>query len=89
MSIPDIHRRGVKNTDLVKEELPTESALAVNWNVEKDILFQGEPEGETKKLERYAIYIEFPLRSSRFSFTIHPQGKISTARTVARRITVG
>ena len=38
MSIPDIHRRGVKNTDLVKEELPTESALAVNWNVEKDIL---------------------------------------------------
>ena len=30
MSIPDIHRReGVKDTDLVKEELPTERALGV------------------------------------------------------------
>ena len=39
MSILDIHRReGVKETDLVKEELPTERALGVNWNVEKDSL---------------------------------------------------
>ena len=37
MSIPDIHRReGVKDTDLVKEDLPTERALGVLWNVEKD-----------------------------------------------------
>ena len=39
MSIPDIHRREpVKDSDLVKEELPTERALVVNWNVEKDDL---------------------------------------------------
>ena len=39
MSIPDIHRReGVKDTDLVKEELPTERALGVYWNAEKDAL---------------------------------------------------
>ena len=39
MSILDIHRReGVKDTDLVKEELPTERALGVYWNVEKDAL---------------------------------------------------
>ena len=39
MSLPDIHRReGVKDTDLVKEELPTERALGVYWNVEKDAL---------------------------------------------------
>ena len=39
MSIPDIHRReAVKDSDLVKEELPTERALVVNWNVEKDDL---------------------------------------------------
>ena len=39
MSIPDIHRReGVKDTDLVKEELPTERALGVYWNVKKDAL---------------------------------------------------
>ena len=35
-------------------------------------MFQGEPEGETKKPERYIIYVEFLLQSSRFSFTIHP-----------------
>ena len=34
MSISDIHRReGVKDADLVKEELPTERALGVYWNV--------------------------------------------------------
>ena len=39
MSITDIHKtEGVKDTCLVKEELPTESALGVNWNVEKDPL---------------------------------------------------
>ena len=39
MSIPDIHRReGVKDADLVKEDLPTERALRVYWNVEKDTL---------------------------------------------------
>ena len=39
MSIPDVHRRkGVKNINLVKEELPTERYLEVNWNVEKDAL---------------------------------------------------
>ena len=39
MSIPDIHRReGVKDIDLVKEEIPTERALGVYWNVEKDAL---------------------------------------------------
>ena len=39
MSIPDIHRReGVKDADLVKEDLPTERALRVYWNVEKDAL---------------------------------------------------
>ena len=39
MSIPDIHRReGVKDTDLLKEELPRERALGVYWNVEKDAL---------------------------------------------------
>ena len=40
MIIPDIHRReGVKDTDLVKEELFTERALGVYWNVEKDALY--------------------------------------------------
>ena len=39
MSIPDIHRKeGVKDTDLVKEELPTERASGVFWNIEKDAL---------------------------------------------------
>ena len=39
MSISDIQRReGVKDTDLIKEELPTERALGVYWNVEKDAL---------------------------------------------------
>ena len=39
MNIPDIHRReGVKDTDLVKEELPMERALGVYWNFEKDTL---------------------------------------------------
>ena len=39
MSIPDIHRReGVKDTDLIKEELPMERTLGVYWNVEKDCL---------------------------------------------------
>ena len=39
MSIPDIHRReGVKDADLVKEELPTERALGLYWNVEKGAL---------------------------------------------------
>ena len=36
MSIPDIYRiEGVKDINLVKEGLPTERALQVNWNVEK------------------------------------------------------
>ena len=52
-------------------------------------MFQGESEGETKKPERYVTYVEFLSRSSRFSFTIHPQGKINTARTVPCRITFG
>ena len=39
INIPDIHRREeVKDADLVKEELPTERALGVYWNVEKDAL---------------------------------------------------
>ena len=38
-------------------------------------MFQGESEGETKKPERYVIY-EALSRSSRFSFTIHPQGRL-------------
>ena len=39
MSIPDVHRReGAKNMNLVKEELPAERYLEVNWNVEKDAL---------------------------------------------------
>ena len=39
MSIPDIHRReGVKDTDLVNEDLPTERALGVLWNAEKDTI---------------------------------------------------
>ena len=39
MSIPENHRRkGVKDADLVNEELPTESAIGVHWNVEKDQL---------------------------------------------------
>ena len=39
MSIPDSHRReGVKDADLVNEELPTERALGVSWGVEKDVL---------------------------------------------------
>ena len=35
MSIPDdTHRRkGAKGTDLVKEKLPSEKALGINWNV--------------------------------------------------------
>ena len=43
MSIPDIRgREGVKETDLVKKELPTERALGVNWNVKKEALhFKG------------------------------------------------
>ena len=37
MSIPQNHRReGIKDADLVNEELPTERALGVHWNVEKD-----------------------------------------------------
>ena len=37
MNIPDIHRRGgVKDADLTKDHLPTEKAVAVHWNVEKD-----------------------------------------------------
>ena len=60
MSILDIHRtEGVKDTDLVKEEPPMERASRVNWNVEKDTLFQGEAVGETKKLERYAMLSSF------------------------------
>ena len=36
-SVPDIHsREGVKDTDLVEEELPTERALGISWNVQKD-----------------------------------------------------
>ena len=39
MSIPENHRReGVKDPDLVNDELPTERALGVQWNVEKDQL---------------------------------------------------
>ena len=37
--IPENHKReGVKDPDLVNEELPTERALGVYWNVEKDQL---------------------------------------------------
>ena len=39
MSIPENHRReGVKDVDLVNEELPTERILGVHWNLEKDQL---------------------------------------------------
>ena len=39
MSIPENNRReGVKDTDLVQEEFPTERALGVHWNVKKDQL---------------------------------------------------
>ena len=39
INIPDIHRREeVKDADLAKEELPTERASGVYWNVEKDAL---------------------------------------------------
>ena len=39
MSIPENHRReGVKDDDLVNEDLPTERALVVNRDVEKDEL---------------------------------------------------
>ena len=39
MSILDIHRKeGVKDTDLIKEELLTEKTLGVNWNVKNDAL---------------------------------------------------
>ena len=39
MSIPENNRReSVKDADLVNEELPTERALGVYWNVEKDQL---------------------------------------------------
>ena len=38
-TIPENHRsEGVKDADLVNEELPTEKALGVHWNVEKDQL---------------------------------------------------
>ena len=39
MSIPENHiREGVKDADLLIEELPTKRALGVHWNVEKDQL---------------------------------------------------
>ena len=39
ISIPENHRReGVKDDDLVNEDLPTERALVVNRDVEKDEL---------------------------------------------------
>ena len=38
ISIPENHRREGIDADLVNEELPTESALRVHWNVEKDEL---------------------------------------------------
>ena len=39
MNIPDMHRReGVKDANLTKDQLPTERALGVHWNVEKDSL---------------------------------------------------
>ena len=39
MRIPENHRReGVKDADFANEELPTERALGVHWNVEKDQL---------------------------------------------------
>ena len=39
MNIPENHRReSVKDTDVVNEELPTERALGVHWDVEKDQL---------------------------------------------------
>ena len=39
MSVPENHRReDVKDADLVNEELSTERALGVQWNVEKDQL---------------------------------------------------
>ena len=51
-------------------------------------MFQGEPVRETKKPKRHVIYVEFVLRFSRFSFTTHPYGKVNTARTMPRRITL-
>ena len=37
MGIPENHRReGVKDADLVNEELPTERDLGLHWNAEKD-----------------------------------------------------
>ena len=39
MCISENHRReGVKDADLVNEEFPTERALGVYWNIEKDPL---------------------------------------------------
>ena len=39
MSIPENHsREGVKDADVVNEQLPTERALGVYWNIEKDQL---------------------------------------------------
>ena len=37
MSIPENHRReGIKDADLLNEELLTETALGVHWKIEKD-----------------------------------------------------
>ena len=52
-------------------------------------MFQGKSEGKTKKPERYVFYVEFLLRSSGFSFTIHPKGKANSARTLPKRIIWG
>ena len=89
MSIPDIHRReGVKDADLVKEDLPTERALRVYWNVEKDALCF-KVNLKEKPRNRRGFYVEFLLRSSGFSFTIHPKGKANSARTLPKRIILG
>ena len=51
-------------------------------------MFQGEAGGETKKTERYAIYVDFLLQFSSLALPFILKGKL-TARTVLRRITVG
>ena len=88
MNLHDIHRKkGVEDTYLEKEGLPTVKALVVNWEVWKRcFMFSSKPEGETKKKEKYAFYVDFLLWSYRLGFTIHPKGKINTARTVSRSI---
>ena len=40
--------------------------------LKKMLLFQGEPEAETKKPESYVILVEFLLQPCRFSLIIYP-----------------